>query len=90
VSACREDPFDGDVRELNAHKGDGSCYSWISNSLITTCWLLGALGMFSLAFPSHVVTRVEVLSRGSRLGPDCPYTELPVGWDECCVPVYPP
>ena len=70
-------------------RGGSSCSR--SNLPITTCWLLGAMVMLSLAFTSQALTGLEVLSRGESAGtPACPYTELPVGWVEGCVPLYPP
>jgi len=42
----------------------GCCFCSNSNLPITTCWLLGAMVMFSLAFTSQALTGVEFLSRG--------------------------
>jgi len=49
-------------------RGGGFCSCSSSNLPITTCWLLGAMVMLSLAFNSQALTGLEVLSQWELVG----------------------
>ena len=65
--------------------GGGSCSCSSFNLPVTTCWLLGAIVMLSLAFTHQALTGLEVPSRGDSAGTflSIHRASCRVGWGLC-------